>query len=246
MDLSPSRSQSTERSNDWSQVVFGLLYAVPSRNGVYKAPSFHGKGCRLVNMGEMFGYDFISDQEMNRVALTAAELAISTLQDGDLLFGRRSVVEAGAGKCSLVVSPTSPLAFESSIIRVRLKADIAIPFFFYYFFNSPEGRQSIRNIVSGTNVKGIRGSELRCILVPLPSPPEQRAIAAALSDVDALIDSIDRLIAKKHELKQAAMQQLLTGEVRLPGFSGTWERRRLGGFTPSYSQPEWCPPPAEP
>jgi restriction endonuclease S subunit len=53
-----------------------------------------------------------------------------------------------------------------------------------------------------------------------PSLPEQRAIAAALSDVDALIASLDRLIAKKRDLKQTAMQQLLTGQTRLPGFEG--------------------------
>ena len=64
--------------------------------------------------------------------------------------------------------------------------------------------------------------------VPLPALAEQRAIAAALSDVDALLGGLDRLIAKKRDLKQAAMQQLLTGQTRLPGFSGAWEVKRLG------------------
>ena len=57
---------------------------------------------------------------------------------------------------------------------------------------------------------------------------EQRAIAAALSDVDALLGGLDRLIAKKRDLKQAAMQQLLTGQTRLPGFHGEWEVKTLG------------------
>jgi len=57
---------------------------------------------------------------------------------------------------------------------------------------------------------------------------EQRAIATALSDVDALLGGLDRLIAKKRDLKQAAMQQLLTGQTRIPGFSGEWEVKRLG------------------
>ncbi len=56
----------------------------------------------------------------------------------------------------------------------------------------------------------------------------KRAIATALSDVDALLGGLDRLIAKKHDLKQAAMQQLLTGQTRLPGFHGEWEVKRLG------------------
>ena len=62
----------------------------------------------------------------------------------------------------------------------------------------------------------------------LPPLPEQRAIAGALSDVDALIGALDQLIAKKRDLKQAAMQQLLTGKTRLPGFHGEWEVKRLG------------------
>ena len=64
--------------------------------------------------------------------------------------------------------------------------------------------------------------------LPLPPSPEQRAIAAALSDVDALLGGLDRLIAKKRDLKQAAMQQLLTGQTRLPGFHGEWEVKRFG------------------
>ncbi len=61
--------------------------------------------------------------------------------------------------------------------------------------------------------------------------PEQCAIATALSDVDALLAKIDQLISKKRDLKQAAMQQLLTGQTRLPGFSGEWEVKRVREFT---------------
>ena len=61
-----------------------------------------------------------------------------------------------------------------------------------------------------------------------PPLPEQRAIATALGDVDALLGALDRLIAKKQALKAAAMQVLLTGEQRLPGFSGAWEVKKLG------------------
>ena len=64
--------------------------------------------------------------------------------------------------------------------------------------------------------------------VLLPPLPEQRAIAAALSDVDALIERLDALIAKKRAVKTATMQRLLTGQQRLPGFDGAWETRRLG------------------
>jgi type I restriction enzyme S subunit len=68
---------------------------------------------------------------------------------------------------------------------------------------------------------------------PIPLPPtlaEQEAIASALSDADAWIESLEQLIAKKRQIKQGAMQELLTGKRRLPGFSGEWETKRLGDY----------------
>ena len=70
--------------------------------------------------------------------------------------------------------------------------------------------------------------DLKKYRIALPRLPEQRAIATALSDVDALLSKLDALIAKKRDLKQAAMQQLLTGQTRLPGFTGEWDVKRLG------------------
>jgi type I restriction enzyme S subunit len=79
-----------------------------------------------------------------------------------------------------------------------------------------------------TSVPQINNKHVRPLAFPLPGMPEQRAIASALSDVDGLLGGLDRLIAKKRDLKKAAMQQLLTGQTRLPGFSGEWEVIQLG------------------
>jgi type I restriction enzyme S subunit len=75
---------------------------------------------------------------------------------------------------------------------------------------------------------GVEMPALKAYGLPLPPLPEQRAIAEALSDVDALLAALDRLIAKKRDLKQDAMHQLLTGRTRLPGFNGEWQRVPLG------------------
>jgi type I restriction enzyme S subunit len=77
-------------------------------------------------------------------------------------------------------------------------------------------------------MKHLNVGDMVKLLVPSPPIAEQRAIAAALSDVDALLAKLDQFIAKKRDLKQAAMQQLLTGQTRLPGFSGEREVKRLG------------------
>ena len=83
--------------------------------------------------------------------------------------------------------------------------------------------------MNGSALQEIPIASLRSFKIPTPRTlPEQRAIATALSDVDGLLGGLDRLIAKKRDLKQAAMQQLLTGQTRLPGFHGEWEVKRLG------------------
>ena len=81
---------------------------------------------------------------------------------------------------------------------------------------------------TGSTVSNLRIPVLKGLEIPAPSLPEQRAIATALSDVDGLLGGLDRLIAKKRDLKQAAMQQLLTGQTRLPGFHAEWEVKQLG------------------
>ncbi|PZX37971.1 type I restriction enzyme S subunit [Roseinatronobacter thiooxidans] len=220
----------------WQSIRFGDAYAEASRNGVYKPKEFHGAGAKIVNMGELFRYDFIAGQEMARLQMSDSELSKSGLCDGDLLFGRRSLVDEGAGKCSLVANVTEPTTFESSLIRVRVRQDVFDPRFLFYWFKSPGGRGRIRAIVSGVNVKGIRGSDLQNIEVVLPDLPTQQRIAGILSAYDDLIENNRRRIGL---LEQAA--RLLYREwfvhFRFPGHETTkfvdglpegWSRPKLG------------------
>ena len=92
----------------------------------------------------------------------------------------------------------------------------------------------------------ITSQDVRSFKISFPPIKEQRAIATALSSMDALISGLDQLIAKKRDIKQASTQQLLTGQQRLQGFSGAWEMKRVGDifdifaggdFEPSNSSP---------
>jgi type I restriction enzyme, S subunit len=99
--------------------------------------------------------------------------------------------------------------------------------FVCYYINTLTHR--LREVVAtGNGQPNLNTGLIRAISIPFPLEAEQRAIAAALGDADALIVSLDALIAKKRDLKQAAMQQLLTGRSRLPGFTGDWDVKRLG------------------
>lgn len=200
----------------WAETPFATLYAEPSRNGVYKAKEAHGRGTKIVNMGELFAYDFVGPQSMARLFMTERELELSGLLEGDLLFGRRSLVEAGAGKCSLVTTLTEPLTFESSLIRARLCPSSADPIFYYYWFKSPQGRGRMRTIVSGTNVKGIRGSDLKRLVVPCPDLPVQRNVAATLKAYDDLIENNRKRILLLEEAARLLYREWFL-HLRFPG-----------------------------
>ena len=108
----------------------------------------------------------------------------------------------------------------------------------------------------GTSIKGVTVENIAQMEIELPPQEEQTAIAEALSDIDNLISSLQKLIEKKKAIKQGTMQELLTGKKRLPGFSGEWSKQQLGdicnivnGGTPSTSIAEfwngkilWCTP----
>ena len=100
--------------------------------------------------------------------------------------------------------------------------------FLAYALRTNEGIRQLKEHTATSAYPNLRPTYFSTKWVPLPHLAEQIAIATALSDVDGLLSGLDRLIAKKRDLKQAAMQQLLTGQTRLPGFHGKWEVKRLG------------------
>ena len=91
--------------------------------------------------------------------------------------------------------------------------------------------ERVKFAFESTGVPQLTAPQVGKYCVAAPPLQEQRAIAEALSDVDVLLGALDRLIAKKRDIKQAAMQQLLTGQTRLPGFSGQWEVKALEQVT---------------
>jgi type I restriction enzyme, S subunit len=147
------------------------------------------------------------------------------LEVGDIVLARTG---ASVGKSYLYMPSDGRLVFAGFLIRVHPDSvNLHAAYVAAYLSTGPYWRW-VQQMSMRSGQPGINGNEYA--LMPLPKPPinEQRAIATALSDVDALLEGLDRLIAKKRDLKQAAMQQLLTGQTRLPGFEGEWEVKRLG------------------
>jgi type I restriction enzyme S subunit len=156
-------------------------------------------------------------------ALTITEEGLANssarlLPEGTVVFSRTATV----GKSTLLGRPMATSQdFANYICGPRLHNRYLV-----YLFRSM--RSVWQRFMAGSIHNTVYMPVFESLRIALPPVNEQRAIAEALSDVDGLLGALDALIVKKRAIKQAAMQQLLTGNTRLPGFSGEWETKRLG------------------
>ena len=211
--------QSAKAENVNNQLIeapFAELLAEPLRNGIYKKKEFHGSGVKIVNMGELFAHPRLGDIGMKRVELAGSEQDRFSVQAGDLLFARRSLVAEGAGKCSVVLDVSEPTTFESSIIRARPDRKKADSLFLYYYFNSPSGLHALDTIRRQVAVAGITGSDLAQLEIPHTPLPEQRAIAHILGTLDDKIELNRRMNQTLGEMARAIFQDWFVdfGSVR--------------------------------
>jgi len=151
----------------------------------------------------------------------------------DLLI---TITGNSVGNVALVEQELGEAYISQHVGLVRLREPSRGQYVCRFLAPSSPGNGQISASQSGQSKPGLNLRNLQDFRVALPTLTEQRAIVAALSDVDALLAKLDQFIAKKRDLKQAAMQQLLTGKIRLPGFSGEWGVKRLGELL-EYEQP---------
>lgn len=117
----------------------------------------------------------------------------------------------------------------------RLRSEAASQGYLKHWVCSARFTTHCDSVKTTTAIPHISPSDIRSFRIALPpTKGEQEAIAEALSDADTLIESLGQLLAKKRQIKQGAMQELLTGKQRLPGFSGNWETTRLGQIGSTY------------
>lgn len=240
---------------DWDATPIGRLGQF--KNGINKGSEAFGHGSPFVNLMDVFGVSSIkSGDALGLVVTNAVEQKTYDLKHGDVIFIRSSVKPSGVGLTAVVEVDLPQTVYSGFLIRFRDGGVLDIGFKRHCFYSAAFRNKLIgaSSVSANTN---INQDNLKKLSIALPATvSEQRAIAIALSDVDALLAKLDALVAKKRDLKVAAMQQLLTGQTRLPGFSGAWEVKRLdaladirSGGTPSTTEPRfwngnvlWCTP----
>lgn len=181
-------------------------------------------GVPQISVGEIGDGYFRVGQSTSRIPKEVTNrIPKYLLRTNDIVFARKGAVDRSSlvtekedgwflGSDGICVRPTEN--YQSSYLAAQLR--------------SPLVKSWLLQNAIGTTMPSLNQNILGRLQVPIAPIAEQRAVATALSDMDTLLDGLDRLIAKKRAIKQSIMQQLLTGQTRLPGFSGEWEVRRLG------------------
>lgn len=144
--------------------------------------------------------------------------------NGDILL-----VKTGStyGKTAIIKDLNEKATINPQI--VVLKKITADNFFLGYVMSHEVVQNQIKTTIVGGAIPTLSQKQVAGFKVPFPpTKSEQSAIATVLSDTDALISGLEKLIDKKKSIKQGTMQELLTGKKRLPGFKGEWETKRLG------------------
>ena len=217
---------------DWSMFSIGELFDYLRTASNSRADLGDTGVVAYVHYGDIHTrfHHFIDFSRDNVPRLLAGKSATATrLRDGDLIVADASEDETGVGKSVEVRNlGTTEAVSGLHTLLLRSKDQRVKDGYCGYLLEKEPVKEQLRRFATGLKVFGISKSSLRDVLIPLPPLHEQHAIAEALSDVDGLLAALETLIAKKRAIKQAAMQQLLTGKIRLPGFSGKWEMKRLG------------------
>lgn len=210
----------------WDEVELGDLYDLS--NGVDANKTAYGSGVPFANVLEVITKESLSAADIpGRVNLPPAVVARYRVQYGDLLFNRTSETQEEVGLASVYIGH-SPVVFGGFVLRARPKTKRVDVEFAKYAFRTHTVRQQIVARGQGGIRANIGQRDLRTVRVVLPPVDEQRELAATVSDVDVLIDGLGDLIVKNRDIKQGAMQHLLSGATRLPGYGTLWKEKKLG------------------
>lgn len=201
------------------------------KNGLNKGKEFFGYGTPIVNYTDVYKKRGLKKADIQgRVCLTPDEIHRFDVRKNDVFFTRTSETPDEVGMSSVLLENVENGVFSGFVLRGRPKNDMFVPEYCKYCFSTEAVRNAIITGCTYTTRALTNGKQLSAIEIPVPPKPEQEAIAAALSDIDTLIANLETLIAKKKAIKQGAMQELLTGKRRLPGFTGQWTEYTLGDF----------------
>ncbi|MDY0743378.1 restriction endonuclease subunit S [Paucibacter sp. R3-3] len=215
--------------------------------GRQRSPSAQGDPTPYLRVANVFA-GWIDTSDVLQMPFTADERARFSLRAGDILLNEGQSLEL-VGRSAIYRDEPRNCCFQNTLVRFRAgpRTD---PNYAQYVFESYLRRGEFSKIALQTTSIAHLGAG-RFAQMPFVAPPlgEQKAIGKALADADALIDSLEQLLTKKRQVKQGAMQELLTGKRRLLENGEAWRQvplgslgRWSGGMTPSMARVDYWSP----
>jgi len=207
---------------DWDVVKLNLL-ANDIGDGIHSTPKYvDSSNYFFVNGNNLSNGRILVTQDTKCINKDEYELLKKNLDNTTILMSINGTI----GNLAFFNNETVVLGKSAAYIKLSQRID---KIFIYYLLQHSSIKKFYDNELTGTTIKNLSLSSIRITPIPIPpSKSEQTAIATVLSDTDALIEHLKKLISKKKAIKQGAMQQLLTGKKRLPGFNGEWKVKKLG------------------
>ena len=218
---------------DWDVAKLGDIGYFLKGNGISKSQANSGNLC-AVRYGELYTLHHNYIKTYNSHISKEVALFATKIQRGDILFACSGETKEEIGKCAAFVDEVEAYA-GGDILILRTDQEKCSDIFLGFLLNMPIAANQKAAKGQGDAVVHISKAALENLFIPLPPIEEQRRIASALTSIDDLIDSLDRLIAKKRDIKQGAMQQLLSGKKRLKGFTEPWVEKKLGDMAETAS-----------
>ena len=212
-------------NNAWKTVTLSSIGTFQKGSGISRAESNSG-ALPAVRYGEL--YTVHNNYVRKYTSHISHEVASKALRVhcGDILFACSGETKEDIAKCAAIIDDSEVYAGGDIIVlSPTTKVD---PIFLGFVLNTQDVIQQRVQKAQGDAIVHISTDSIKSIEIAMPEYSEQVKIAKALYDIDTLIVNLEKLIAKKKAIKQGAMQELLTGKRRLPGFGGAWETVKLG------------------
>jgi type I restriction enzyme S subunit len=184
------------------------------RNGLYKPADQIGRGHLIAGMTAIEDGG-LAWSRCRRAAASGDELSRFGLRAGDLLVTRVYAHVEGIGRFVRVDSPPEPAVYESNMMRLRLRPDLAVPAFVAYAMALPDARKQIEQRATLAAQASINSNALRALAVRLPPLPEQQRIVSTLSGVRDRRRAEEAVLREHRRLSAALADALLTGRIRV-------------------------------
>lgn len=220
---------------EWDLISFENCFLVLSNNTLSRADmNYNGGELRNIHYGDILvKFSAVTDCGAERLPYVNTELVKKVskgfLRDGDIIIADTAEDDTVGKATEVVVGDGNKVVSGLHTIPCRPKDDkMFAPMWLGYFINHNTYHNQLLPYITGIKVSSISKSAIAGTKIAVPKTDEQIKIVAALFDIDDLITNLEKLIAKKKAIKQGAMQELLSGKRRLPGFDGEWKTETWG------------------